>query len=207
MTDPLADVAWPLRTERLRLRRFTPADADVTWRYRRLPEVTEWISTAPQTPEAFRASATESWRMSITLVIELAESGGQPSGDGAESATPPVIGDLMLRIEDGWAQAEVAPRARGVQAEIGWVLDPAYGGRGYATEAVRAVIGLCFGPLGLRRVHAGCFADNEPSWRLMERIGMRREEHSRATALHRSGRWLDGMNYAILAEDWPPPRS
>ena len=75
---------------------------------------------------------------------------------------------------------------------------------GTMSAAVRAVIDVCFGALGLRRVYAGCFADNEPSWRLMERIGMRREEFSRKTALHRSGEWLDGMNYGILAEEWPP---
>src|SRR5690606_12118292 len=98
---------------------------------------------------------------------------------------------------------EIAEDAVGVQAELGWVLDPEFTGRGYATEAVRAVIDVCFGPLGLRRVHAGCFAANEPSWRLMERLGMRREEFSRKTGLHRSGEWMDGMNYAVLAEEWP----
>lgn len=66
------------------------------------------------------------------------------------------------------------------------------------------MIDVCFGPLGLRRVQAGCFADNGPSWRLMERLGMRREEFSRKTALHRSGEWLDGMSYGILAEEWTP---
>jgi RimJ/RimL family protein N-acetyltransferase len=113
-----------------------------------------------------------------------------------------LIGDVMLRIEDGWAQAEVAEQGRGVQAELGWTLDPAHQGRGYATEALRAVIGACFTQLGLRRVHAGCFAANEPSWRVMERLGMRREEHSRKTGLHRSGEWMDGMNYGLLAEEW-----
>ncbi|WP_460790284.1 GNAT family N-acetyltransferase [Microbacterium lacusdiani] len=113
-----------------------------------------------------------------------------------------LIGDVMLRIEDGWAQAEVAEQGRGVQAELGWTLDPAHQGRGYATEALRAVIGACFTQLGLRRVHAGCLAANEPSWRVMERLGMRREEHSRKTGLHRSGEWMDGMNYGLLAEEW-----
>ncbi|MDP3951527.1 GNAT family N-acetyltransferase, partial [Microbacterium sp.] len=107
-----------------------------------------------------------------------------------------------VRIEDAWAQLEVTDDAKGVQAELGWALDPAFAGRGYATEAVSAAIDVCFGPLGLHRVHAGCFADNEPSWRLMERIGMRREEFSRKTALHRSGEWMDGMNYGLLSEEW-----
>jgi RimJ/RimL family protein N-acetyltransferase len=108
-----------------------------------------------------------------------------------------------VRIGDAWAQLEVEADAKGVEAELGWVLDPAHTGHGYATEAIRAVIDVCFDALGLRRVHAGCFADNEPSWRLMERLGMRREEFSRKTALHRSGEWLDGMNYGLLAEEWP----
>jgi RimJ/RimL family protein N-acetyltransferase len=53
-----------------------------------------------------------------------------------------------------------------VQAELGWCLDPDYCGGGYATEAVKALIEPCFDVLGLRRVTASRFADNESSWRL-----------------------------------------
>ena len=110
----------------------------------------------------------------------------------------------MLRREDGWAQREVADQARGVQAELGWAFDPAYSGHGYATEAVRELLRYCFEELGLRRVTANCFLDNVSSWRLMERVGMRRELHAVRESLHRSGRWLDGAGYAILAEEWSP---
>jgi len=68
---------------------------------------------------------------------------------------------------------------------------------------VRALVEVCFGPLGLRRVYAQCFADNEPSWRLMERIGMRREQHTVKDSLHRTRGWLDGLAYALLATEWP----
>jgi RimJ/RimL family protein N-acetyltransferase len=61
---------------------------------------------------------------------------------------------------------------------------------------------ICFVELGLRRVYAQCFADNAPSWRIMEKLGMRREAHNLRESLHRSGQWLDGMAYAILAEEW-----
>jgi len=61
---------------------------------------------------------------------------------------------------------------------------------------------ICFDRLGLRRVIANCFADNESSWRLMERVGMRREVHTVKESLHRSGQWLDGMGYAMLADEW-----
>ena len=62
-------------------------------------------------------------------------------------------------------------------------------------------IDLAFDGMGLRRVTAGCFAANEPSWRLMERVGMRRETVTVRESLHRSGEWLDGMGYALLADE------
>jgi RimJ/RimL family protein N-acetyltransferase len=104
----------------------------------------------------------------------------------------------MLRREDAWAQREVADLARGRQAELGWVLDPAFAGHGYATEAVRELVRYCFQDLGVRRVTANCFLANDTSWRLMERIGMRREVHAVRESLHRSGEWLDTV--ALLAD-------
>ena len=190
---PHTDV-WPVRTERLQIRPMTAPDIDAMWAWRQLPDVNRWLGLAPDTIEAFRERYLDPERLAAMYIVELLPA------DGTAASTP--IGDLMIKIGDAWAQLEVADQAKGVEAELGWVLDPEYTGRGYATEAIRAVIDVCFGMLGLRRVHAGCFADNEPSWRLMERLGMRREEFSRKTALHRSGEWLDGMNYGILAEEW-----
>jgi RimJ/RimL family protein N-acetyltransferase len=190
MSHPLEAVEWPVRTERLLLRRGTPDDVDATWAFRRLPQVQEWLTAGTATYTGYRERYLGAERMADALVVEL---------DGR------VIGDLMLKVEDGWAQEEVADQAKGVQAELGWTLDPAFGGRGYATEAVHALIGLCFGPLGLRRVHADCFLDNEPSWRLMERVGMRREQHGVRDSLHWTKGWVDGVTYALLAEEWPQP--
>jgi RimJ/RimL family protein N-acetyltransferase len=109
--------------------------------------------------------------------------------------------DFMLRVEDAWAQAEVAVDT---QAELGWVLDPACTGHGYATEAVRELLRYCFQDLGVHRVTANCFFDNDTSWHLMECVGMRRELHAVRGSLHRSGQWLDTVAYAILEEEWPP---
>jgi RimJ/RimL family protein N-acetyltransferase len=187
VSHPLGTLEWPARTERLLLRRATREDLDATWAYRRLPEVHDWLGAATPTYGAYRDRYFRAKRLADLLVVEL---------DGR------VIGDLMLKVQDGWAQEEVAGRARGVQGELGWAFDPAFGGQGYATEAVRGLIGLCFGPLRLRRVHADCFLDNEPSWRLMERLGMRRELHSVRESLHRTKGWLDGLSYALLAEEW-----
>jgi RimJ/RimL family protein N-acetyltransferase len=187
--DPLAAVDWPVLTERLLLRRATEADAEPTWRIRSLPAVYQWITSAPATLAEHAERFVPPSSLAVTVIIER---------DGR------VIGDLMVRPDDPWAQREVREQARGVQVEIGWTLHPDEGGNGYATEAVRAMLDLCFHSMGLRRVVAGCFADNTASWRLMERVGMRREEHSIRSELHRSGRWLDAYAYAILRDEWTP---
>jgi RimJ/RimL family protein N-acetyltransferase len=67
---------------------------------------------------------------------------------------------------------------------------------------VRELLRHCFEDLGVRRVTANCFLDNDTSSRLMERVGMRRERHAVRESLHRSGRWLDTVGYAILDEEW-----
>jgi RimJ/RimL family protein N-acetyltransferase len=191
MDHPLDTLEWPVRTERLLIRRATRDDVDATWAFRRLPEVHEWLGAATATYDAYRERFLREKRLADTLVVELDDR---------------VIGDLMLKVEDAWAQEEVADQAKSVQGELGWAFDPAFGGQGHATEAVRALIGLCFGPLGLRRLHADCFFDNEPSWRLMERLGMRREFHSVQESLHRTKGWLDGLSYALLAHEWDADR-
>ena len=189
MSSKLDAVRWPIRTDRLSLRRATLDDLEATWAYRRVEEVGRWLTRAPATLEDYRAQFEDADRLASTLVVELRETGA-------------VIGDLMLKVEDGWAQAEATAQAREVQAELGWVIHPDHAGRGYATEAVRELFRLCFEDLGLRRVTANCFAANEPSWRIMERLGMRREMHTVRESLHRSGEWLDGFGYALLADEW-----
>lgn len=187
VAEPLARVSWPRRTGRLVLRPARADDAEATWRFRHLEAVGRWLTEVPSDVGAYRESFGDPARLATTLVVEL---------EGR------VIGDLMLRVEDAWGQAEVAEQARGTQAELAWVLDPAFTGSGFATEAVRELLRVCFEDLGLRRVTATCFADNEASWRLMERVGMRRELHAVADALHRSGEWRDSYGYALLATEW-----
>lgn len=180
-------IAWPISTERLSLRPYAPDDLDALWAFEQLSEVQRWLGWAPHSRDELR-EAMESGTNATTQVMVLLGS--------------TLIGHVMIMPRDSWAQKDVAEQAKGLEAELGWMFDPLQGGRGYATEAIRAVVGLCFDTLGLRRVQAGCFADNAASWRLMERLGMRREEFSRATALHRDGSWHDGLNYGMLREEW-----
>ncbi len=185
----LSDLSWPKRTERLTVRPALEDDLPALWAIRRQESVGRWMTHASQDWDGFHARLVEPEALARTLVVQLDDL---------------IVGDLYLAVEDAWSQGEVSEQARGVQAEIGWCLDPAYEGHGYGTEAARELIRIGFADLGLRRVTAACFADNEPSWRLMERIGMRREAHNVRDSLHRDGHWCDGLVYALLAEEWHP---
>jgi RimJ/RimL family protein N-acetyltransferase len=185
VTRSLADLEWPVRTERLLIRPALVRDAEATFAYRRLEQVAQWMTNLPDDEEKHARSFLAG--IDATLIVERDEK---------------VVGDLYVSVGDAWSQGEVKDRAAGVQAEIGWCFDPAYQGLGYAKEASAALLRIAFEGLGLRRVYALCFAANEPSWRLMERLGMRREEHNVRDSLHRSGEWLDGLGYALLAEEW-----
>ena len=180
----LEDVAWPVSTARLLLRRATVEDTGAVLSYRSLPPVTEWLGV-PTEDFAARFAAPE--RLDVLLVVER---------EGA------VIGDLMVRVEDAWAPPALQPQARAVQAELGWSLHPEETGKGYATEAAEEVLRICFEDLVLRRVTASCFAGNTASYRLMERVGMRRETTTVRDSLHPSGQWRDGYGYALLADEW-----
>lgn len=189
MDAAFSRVAWPVRTERLVIRPATSGDVEAVWDYRRLPDVSQWLTDAPTTIARFASYFDQPERLAKTLVIEL---------DGL------VIGDLMLAVESPYAQAEVRDEAAHTQAELGWCVAPRHAGRGHAKEAVRELFRVCFEDLGLRRVVAGCFAGNEPSWRLMERLGMRREVHGVRASMHRSGEWMDDYVYALLRDEWQP---
>jgi RimJ/RimL family protein N-acetyltransferase len=177
---------YPIRTARLLLRPYAPGDVDALHAYHRLPEVVRYLVPGPrsradvQTMVAERAPARvlTAEGQALCLVAELAGRGE-------------VVGDCVLF----WRSRE---HQRG---EIGYVFNPAYHGRGLATEAAGALLRLGFEGLGLHRVVARCDARNTASARVMERVGMRRE------ALHVhyefvKGEWVDELIYAILRTEW-----
>lgn len=183
----LDELSWPVPTERLILRLATADDVVATWRFRQLEAVSRWLTRAIMSLDEHRALLEDPDALAKTIIIER-------NGE--------VIGDLMVDVRDAWAQAEVSSQAEGAEANLGWVLHPDHTGHGYASEAVRELLRICFQDVGVRRVTAGCFFDNQASWRLMERVGMRREAHNVRDSLHRSGQWLDGLTYALLADEW-----
>ena len=87
------------------------------------------------------------------------------------------------------------------ECEIGWMLHAAEWGHGYATEAGAAVLRLAFEELGAHRVVAFCNEGNAASVRVMEKLGMTREGHFRASRPWQDG-WADEYLYAILDREW-----
>lgn len=184
-SHPLDGLVWPRRTERLVLRRPRPVDVPAIFAYRTLPEVSHFLSSGTDDLEVF-TSEFGAWQ-TTQLVVEHE---GQ------------IIGDLMVRMQDSWSQAEVAHLAAGTGAELGWVFAPSAHGNGFATEAVMELLEIAFEGLGVRRIEAGCFAENVASRRVMEKAGLRLEGIFLGDSLHRDGTWRDGALYALLLEEW-----
>jgi len=180
-------ISWPRRTARLALRPATPDDLEALGRIQNLAEVSYWLPSTAGTQADYLLRMGREGLLPRTLVVEL---------DGV------VIGELYLHVAAGWAQTEVSDRAVDTEAEVGWALDPAYQGQGYATEAAGELVRICFEDLGVRRVTATAFADNGPSLRIMERLGMRCETRGVRTTLHRERGWVDSTVYALLADEW-----
>jgi RimJ/RimL family protein N-acetyltransferase len=188
-----SDVHWPRHTGRLLLRPVRDGDIERLIDIRNRPDVYRWLMKTEVDRVAFAAA----WLKSVddphdhSAVAEL---------DGI------VIGTGSLEVFDGMGQdnAEQTQRSEGL---LGYILDPVYSGQGFATEIATAMLSLAFDELGLRRVTAGCFADNAASWRVMEKIGMRREQHGVKDSWHAELGWVDGYTYAALAEEWRAARS
>lgn len=87
---------------------------------------------------------------------------------------------------------------------LGYWMGQRHAGKGHMTEAVRGALDFAFSDLALHRVEAACLPHNEPSRRLLERVGFRSEGEARGY-LRINGVWADHRLYGILASD--PRRS
>lgn len=173
----------PLSTDRLVLRVHAADDAVALQRIYSRPEVARFLLDEPWT----RAGAEErvaSRRRRTGLEGRSGELSAAIENDGR------LIGDVAL----WWTDREHR------LAEIGWVLDPDQGGRGLATEAVRAMLDLAFERYGAHRVAAQMDARNAASARLAARVGMRHEAHLRQDWWSK-GEWTDTVIFGMLASD------
>lgn len=107
----------------------------------------------------------------------------------------------ICRGEDmiGMVGLEIQPKHS--HAELGYWIGVPYWGKGYCTEAARAVLEFGFGTLKLHRIYAGHFRGNDASRRVLDKLGMQHEGCAREH-VEKWGKFLDVENYALLAEDY-----
>ena len=87
------------------------------------------------------------------------------------------------------------------QAYIGFTLSVIHWRKGYAEEACRRLLDYLFGELNLHRVIAECDVENTASYRLLERLGFRREAHLIENIWFK-GSWGSEFHYGLLEREW-----
>lgn len=173
----------PVETERLRLRLHE--SGDMVWLHRLYSQASvarylldePWSrdDAAKQVSERLAKTDLDGDAQALALVVE-------------HDKTP--IGDVLLWFVD------VDRRV----AEIGWVLDPNHGGRGFAREAVSAVLRVAFDHYRVHRVSAQMDARNTASAKLASAVGMRHEAHLRQDWWSK-GEWTDTLIFGALDSD------
>ena len=171
---------------RVALRRFEPGDVDRFVAYRSCEQVARfqgWDAPYPR-EEGER------------FIQEIANQHPDTAGEWFQFAVAlrpagQLIGDCaaMPQADD--------PR----QCEIGFTIAPDYQRHGYATEAVRLLLGYLFTVRGKHRITAYCDPRNAASAALLERLGMRREGHLRENTWAK-GEWTDDLVYGLLHDEW-----
>jgi ribosomal-protein-alanine N-acetyltransferase len=177
-----------LTTPRLILRELREDDWPDIHRYASDPEVVQHLDWGPKTEQETRAdiAAAIARRQAIPradffLVVTL-----RPTGQ--------LIGGCGLTIDNQNITA----------ATLGFTFNKDFWGQGYATESAAALLQFGFERLTLHRITATCDPQNLGSCRVLEKLGMQREAHLRATRW-RTGQWRDSLVYGILRNEWHPP--
>jgi len=173
-----------LATERLLLREFAEEDWARVLAYQSDPRYLRFYEWETRTSDDARAFVGmflgwqhEQPRRRWQLAVTLRDSGL-------------LIGNCGIR------QAHADVRC----AELGYELDPAYWGQGYATEAARAMLAFAFGELGMHRVQAEVIAENTASARVLEKLGFRIEGRLRENQWFKGRRW-DTLLYGLVEDE------
>lgn len=173
-----------LETERLLLRAFTLADAPAV---QDLAGAIEIASTTLRIPHPYEEGMAEAWIRSLDPVRE---EGTEIIFAITERETDLLVGAMGLTLEPVH-----------VRAEMGYWIGKPFWGRGYASEAGRALLGFGFDRLGLNCIHAAHFTRNPASGRVLQKLGMRPEGLLRQRIL-KWGVFEDIAPYSILAAEW-----
>ncbi len=173
-----------IATPRLVLRRPTGADAVAKYEYSRDPDVARYMDWLPHA--------------SLDGAATLVESAASRWDSGEEYSWV-----ITLKPSD-LAIGSVACRVQGHAVEMGFVLSRDHWGRGYATEAARAVLEWAASFESVYRIWATCDAENAASARVLEKIGMSREGVLRRWAIRPNlapGVLRDAFVYSWIRQD------
>ncbi len=176
--------AIPIETERLIIRYVSSSDAYDMYEYSSLEEVCRYLLWSPH----INMAATEGY-------IEFLE----------KRYLRGLYGDWAVELKEngkmigtcGFANIDSESKI----CEIGYVLSPFYRGKGYMTEAVNAVLEMSFELLGMEKAKLRIIKENEPSIRLAERVGFRRDEFGEYP-LEIKGETRFVVDYVITKEEY-----
>ena len=173
-----------VKTERLTLRGLHPIDSEDMHDYARRAEVTRFL--------LWREHPTLSYTRDYIAYVQSRYA----LGDFYDWA---IIDRESRRMIGtcGFARIDTENNS----AEIGYVLNPDFQGRGFATQAVRAVIEFGFTTLELHRIEARFMEGNAASLRVMEKLGMCFEGYRRE-AIFVKGSYRTVGYCGLLREDW-----
>ena len=144
-----------LFTERLMLRKLFPSDYKDMYEYASQPQVTEYLLWNPH------INADQTYRYLEALQTSYKR------GEFYDWAVVLRESDKMIGT-CGFTSFELSNK----RAEVGYVLNPAYWGNGYASEAVMAAEEFAFYELGMNRVEAHFIEGNDRSLHVMQKCGM-----------------------------------
>ena len=175
----------PIRTERLLVRPMHAGDAEDLWLRRNDPDVAKYqdwetpyqrsrVDEMVAAIGAMQGPANDEWWMAIVCDPDTGET----------------FGDLALQLS--W---------QGRTAEIGYTFWPQHWGKGFAVEAVEALIRYLFEELNVTRVFGMLHPDNPASAMVLERSGLLFEGHLRSSF------WVGDENsddwiYGMTRPDW-----
>ena len=177
---------YPVRSERLLLRPLAAGDAGAMVAYRGREDVCRYVPFEPMSRDDIIERIAGMWART-----ELTDEGQSLTLGAQVGDTGELAGDVVLF----WHSRAHAG------GELGYVFDPALGGRGYATEAANAMLRLGFEELGLHRIVARIDERNAPSVRLARRLGMRQEARLVENEFFK-GEWTTELDFAMLADEW-----
>lgn len=174
-----------INTERLYLRKFVENDSEALYDYLSNEEVHKFEPYSAFTLEEAVIEAKKRSESDLYLAVCLKEN-------------DQLIGNLYF-APDGPLHLSTY--------SLGYVFNPKYQRMGYATEACNAILDYGFNKLGLHRVVAYCNCLNERSWKLMERLGMRREAFMLENIYFKFDEfnkpiWVNSYQYAILKKEY-----